>query len=281
MSISTETMNDPRAMYVPAAPTGADPKRVFFYVTPGWYDGNSPVFFDPTQLPGTRILEDNYATIKEEIEAYYAAHAEEFQPNFTPYAYKEQGWKTINLYSYFLKYNRNCAKLPRTNEIVSRIPGMSMCQIAVLDAHTRIKAHFGDTDAIIRSHLGIRVPGTLPELGLRVRRKYVTWEEGKVFAFCIAHRHYAWNNTDRPRIALVVDTFKEAYMPRRYAIAGNALAAIVTKAIATRLPITKRIPAPLAHAIHRPLGLFFRMALFLQRHFDFPADRLLGAKKID
>lgn len=280
METSADTLNGNLA-YAPPASRPGRARGVFYYVTRGWYQGDSPVFFDPATLPGTRILEDNWRIIKDEIEAYYAEHAEAFQPNFTPYAYKEQGWKTINLYSYFLKYRGNCEKLPRTDEIVSRIPGMSMCQIAVLDPHTRIKAHFGDTDAIIRSHLGIRVPGGLPELGLRVRRRRVTWEEGKVFAFCIAHRHYAWNYTDQPRIALVVDTFKEQYMARRYAIAGNALAAIVTKAIATRFPITKKIPPPLARAIHRPLGWFFRFALFLQRRFDFPADRLLGARKID
>jgi aspartyl/asparaginyl beta-hydroxylase (cupin superfamily) len=278
---SAKTLSDNRLAYAPAAPRASSAKRVFYYVTRGWYQGDSPVFFDPALLPGTKILEDNWQIIKDEIEAYYAEHADAFQPNFTPYAYKETGWKTINLYSYFLKYNHNCEKLPRTNEIVSRIRGMSMCQIAVLDPHTRIKAHFGDTDAIIRSHLGIRIPGKLPELGLRVRRQRVTWEEGKVFAFCIAHRHYAWNYTDEPRIALVLDTFKEQYMARRYAIAGNALAAIVTKAIATRFPRTKEVPGPLVVALHRALGLGFRLALFLQRHFDFPADGLLGAKKID
>lgn len=277
---STETQQTNRLAHVPPATRGAA-KSVFCYVTRGWYKGTSPVFFDPAQLPGTKLLEENWPVIKEEIEAYYAAHSDRFEPNFTPYAYKEKGWRTINLYSYFLKYSRNCEKLPRTDEIVSRIPGMSMCQVAVIDPHTRIKAHFGDTDAIIRSHLGIRVPGKLPELGLRVRRQRVTWEEGKVFAFCIAHRHYAWNDTDEPRIALVVDTFKDEYMSRRYAIAGNTLAAIVTKAIATRFPITKKTPAFLVHALHRPLGLFFRLALFLQRTLDFPADRLLGSKKID
>lgn len=254
---------------------------VFYYVTRDWYKGSLPVFYDAATLPGTRILEDNWEVIKREVEEFYAAHAAELRPNFTPYAYEERGWKTINLYSYFLRYSRHCALLPRTDEIVRRIPGMSMAQVAVIEPNTRLKAHFGDTNVVIRSHLGLRVPGTLPELGMRVRRQRVTWEEGKVFAFNIAHRHYAWNLTDRPRIALIVDVFRDEYRDRRYAIAGNALASIVTKALATRFPVLKKVPAPLAHAIHRPLGVGFRALLFLQRRFNFPADRLLGSKKLD
>jgi len=265
--------SDGRAMspLVPMNP----PEPVFYYVKGDWYKGDLPVFYDPADLPGTKILEENYETIREEVMAYYAAHGSEMKPNFTPYNYKEKGWKTVNLFSYFFEYRDNCKLFPKTTEIVRRIPNVSMAQIAVIDPHTRVKAHFGDTNVVIRMHLGLSVPGGLPELGLRAKRGYVTWREGKVWAFNIAHRHYAWNQTDLPRVALVVDAFRPEYMTRRYEIAGNCLSAIAMKAFATRYPATKRLPKWILPFIHRPLGLVFRGALFVQRNFGVRAERVL------
>lgn len=248
---------------------------VYYYVTGEWYTGNLPVFYDPAELPGARILEENYETIRAEVMAYYATHGAEMRPNFTPYNYQEKGWKTVNLFSYFFEYGENCRKFPRTTEIVRRIPNVSMAQIAVIEPHTRVKAHFGDTNVVVRMHLGLSVPGGLPELGLRARREYITWTEGKVWAFNIAHRHYAWNDTDRPRVALVVDVFRDEYVQDRYAIAGNCLAAIAMKAFATRYPASRRLPKTVLRAIHAPLGLVFRTALFFQRTFGIRVEKVL------
>jgi aspartyl/asparaginyl beta-hydroxylase (cupin superfamily) len=243
------------------------PEPVFYYVTPEWYKGSEPGFYDVEKLPGTKILRENYAAIRKEVVAYYEAHGGEIGANFTPYAYEEKGWRTVNLYSYFLRYEENCKKFPVVDSVVRQIPGMCLAQIAVLDPHTRIKAHFGDTNVIVRSHLGLVVPGDLPDIGIQVRRERQCWKEGDVLALQIANRHYAWNFTDRHRIVLVVDTFRPEYMERRFAIAGNVLAAIAMKFVATKLPITKRVPRWLARAVHKPLGLLFRTQLWVQRTF--------------
>jgi hypothetical protein len=233
-----------------------------------WPKSRHPNFYDDYPLPGNKILLENYEAIREEIERHFACRPEDFRPNFTPYAYHEQGWKTINLYSYFLRYPEHCARFPKIDQIVRSIPGMCMTQIAVLDPHTRIKAHYGDTNAVIRTHLGIRVPGTLPQLGIRVGRQERCWEEGKVFSISIAHRHYAWNYTDQHRIALVVDVIRDEFYEERYKIAGNTLAVIAMKFFATKLPVLKRLPRPLVTWIRVVLGGAFRLRLFLQRNFQ-------------
>ena len=181
----------------------------------------SPISTNPDRFPGTRILKNNYPAIKKEILEYYKHHSQEIKPNFTPYGYEEKGWKTVNLYSYFLKYPSVCAKFPVINEVVNSIPGMCLTQIAILDPQTRIKAHLGDTNAIVRSHLGIVIPGSLPQLGLRIRSEERCWEEGEVFSFCIVNRHCAWNLTDHYRIILMVDVIKPEFYEQRYKIAGR------------------------------------------------------------
>jgi aspartyl/asparaginyl beta-hydroxylase (cupin superfamily) len=240
---------------------------VFFHIGPEWYKGSEPPFYDTRELPAARILEEAYPDLKEEIERRYAERQGAWQPNYTPYAYSEPGWKTVNLFSYFLEYPRAIAQFPVTAKVVRSIPGMCLAQIAVLEPHTRIKAHFGDTDAVIRTHLGIRVPGKLPELGIRVGREERAWREGETFAIQIAHRHYAWNRTDAHRIALVVDVVRPELWDRRYALAGKALAAIAMKHVATRRPATRRLPRPLVRALHAGLGRGFQARLWAQRTF--------------
>jgi aspartyl/asparaginyl beta-hydroxylase (cupin superfamily) len=247
------------------APSARSPEPVFYYIVPEWYKGSEPGFYDVETLPGTKILRENYAAIRREAEAYYAAHGDEMKANFTPYAYREAGWQTVTLYSYFLRYEENCAKFPVIHSVVRQIPGMCLAQLAVLKPHTRIKAHFGDTNVIVRSHLGLVVPGTLPDIGIQVGRERQCWKEGDVLALQIARRHYAWNCTDHHRIVLVVDTFRPEYMERRYEIAGNVLATIAMKYFATRFPPLKKLPRPLVKAMHRPIGLLFRLRLWAQR----------------
>jgi hypothetical protein len=240
---------------------------VFYYLTWDWYKGSEPSWYDVETLPGTKLLRENYAAIKKEVLAFDAAHGDEIRANFTPYAYAEKGWRTINLYSYFLRYEENCKKFPVIDSVVRQIPGMCLAQIAVLEPHTRIKAHFGDTNVLVRSHLGLVVPGDLPDIGFRVGREEKCWKEGDVIALQIARRHYAWNFTDQRRIVLVVDTFRPEYMDRRYAIAGDVLATIAMKFFATKVPITKKLPKWLVRAMHKPIGLAFRARLWVQRTF--------------
>jgi hypothetical protein len=240
-----------------------------FYIDGSWPKSIQPAFIDVSRLPGTKILEDNYEAIRDEIVAHYGERPEDFKPNFTPYAYREEGWRTVNLCSYFLEYPEACRKFPVVNRVVRQIPGMCMAQIAVLAPRTRIKAHFGDTNCTIRSHLGIVVPGDLPDIGIRVQREDRAWKEGEVWALSIAHRHFAWNDTDRYRIVLVVDVIRPELAHRRYELASKALATIAMKYFATKFPRLKRLPRGVTLTIHACASLFFRARLLAQRSLGF------------
>ena len=252
-----------------------------FYISSSWPKTRQPAYFDSSEYPGTQILEDNFESIRDEILDYYNHNREDFRPNFTPYAYNEAGWKTVNLYSYFLRYAGHCKKFPTVDRIVRTIPNMCLCQIAVLEPKTRIKAHFGDTNALIRSHLGILVPGDLPDIGIRVLRQNQGWAEGKVFSISIAHRHFAWNNTDKHRIVLVVDVVRPELATQKYEIAANALAVISMKFCATKLPILKGMPVWMTKGIQWGLARCFRLRLWFQRVTDKDDVSKLQSNPID
>ncbi|MCB0755342.1 MAG: aspartyl/asparaginyl beta-hydroxylase domain-containing protein [Flavobacteriales bacterium] len=259
------------------------PEPVYYFLSNKWYKGQFPVLYDPTTLPGTKVLTENYELIKSEVLSYLLDNMDSLKPNFTPYDYQEEGWKTINLYSYFLKYPANCNLFPETTKLMEQVPGMCGAQIAVLKPGTRIKAHLGDTNAIIRSHLGILIPGDLPELGFRIGTEEICWKEGGVFSFCIVHRHYAWNYSSKYRVMFQLDVIHPEYYNRRFEIASKTLALISMKLFATRFPAAKKISIAVTSVIQWILHWPFRFLLYLQRVFGVDASRIFGgvrSKKI-
>jgi len=239
--------------------------RVYYYNSPEWFKGNEPAFYDSSQYAANKALKEHASEIIEEIKTFYAEHESDFQANFTPYNYKEPGWQTINLYSYFYKYPKNCAKFPITSKVAESIPNMCLAQISVLKPHTRLKAHLGDTNAITRHHLGVVIPGEYPELGLRINNEERSWKEGDVLSFCIVNRHYAWNSTDHHRIILMIDTMNDVFAEQKYSIAGKTLGAIALKFIATKIPLTRKTPRFLVLALQFILGKYYQLTLKMQR----------------
>ncbi len=257
------------------------PEPLYFYLTGNWYTGKMPNFFDVSNMESTKILESNYERIKAEVLDFYEKDSESLQPNFTPYKYKEEGWRTINLYAVMLKYPEVIKKFPVIDEVARSIPNMVTAQVAVLNPHTRVKAHFGDSNAIIRSHLGIVVPGKYPDLGFRNGSKEKCWEEGKVLAICIAHRHYVWNNTDHKRIILLLDTINPDYVDKKLYICGGVLAAATLKTITTKFPFTKKTPAFLVRLLHQPITWAFMAILYMQNNMNFNFGTFRRKLKVD
>ena len=261
--------------------TTVQKEPLWFYVTNRWYSGKKPNFYDISGMHSAGILEQNYERIRVEILTFYEKDAASLKPNFTPYNYKEEGWRTINMHAFMLRYPENIKKFPVIEEVVRKIPNMVTAQVAVLSPHTRVKAHFGDSNAIVRHHLGIIIPGKYPELGFRNGREEQCWEEGKVLAICIAHRHYVWNNTDHKRIILLVDTIHPDYADKKLYICSGLLAAAVLKMIATKFTITKKTPDFIVLALHKLLTIPFMLLLWAQNTLGYSFGGILNRYKVD
>lgn len=260
---------------------GASPAEPLWFYTKNWYTGNKPNFYDVSTLASTKMLEDNYEAIKKEILDFYDREGQEMRPNFTPYNYKDDGWRTVDVMAFMLKYDKNIEKFPVTWGVVSKLPNVVTMQISMFKPHTRIKAHFGDSNAIVRSHLGIVVPGKYPELGFRNGTKEQCWEEGKVLALCIAHRHYAWNNTDRKRIILLVDCIHPDYADKQLYICASLLASQSLKLVTTKFAFTKKIPYFIVWPFFKIATLGFMVGLGMQNVFKIALGDLIDRIKVD
>lgn len=118
---------------------------------------------------------------------------------------KGDNWKTFGFYIYGQRVDENCAACPRTAAALADIPGMRTAMFSILKPRYRIAPHRGPTRAVVRAHLGLKVPADWRNVWIRVDREIVHWHEGKVVLFDDTYEHEVHNDTDETRAVLFID----------------------------------------------------------------------------
>lgn len=201
--------------------------KLWFSEDGGDFHGNEPFYYNTADYPWVQRIESNWTVIRDELMALL--RQEEIA--LTPYANAEMTsragqWKTFGIMFWLNPIKKNCLKCPKTWALLKNIPNISSASFNLLEPHTTIKPHNGDTNAIIRCHMGIEVPAAAPKCAFRVGDEIRSWEEGKFLMFCDAHEHTAWNNSERKRYILVVDVMRPQLSARKRLTASRVLASI-------------------------------------------------------
>jgi ornithine lipid ester-linked acyl 2-hydroxylase len=160
------------------------------------------MFVEPNKFSFVSLLESNWQIICEELKAL-SKH------NFIPWMEKDiydSGWDVFGLYAFGQKIEKNCQICPQTTQLIEMIPGMTTAGFSALQAGTHIKPHTGYTDAVLRCHLGLIIPDD--RCGIRVGSDRRHWQQGKCVVFDDTLEHEAWNESNRPRIILLIDFLK-------------------------------------------------------------------------
>jgi aspartyl/asparaginyl beta-hydroxylase (cupin superfamily) len=207
------------------------PPGLWFSDSGTTFTGNDPFYFDSAALPWAGIVESQWATIRDELREFIVHQRDQLLPYVdTAMASRPNRWRTIGLMFWTQKEHANCAKFPRTWEILSAVPNIIAASFNLLEEQTTIKAHSGNTNAIFRCHLGLEIPAPAPQCAFRVGTEVRSWEAGKLMIFCDAHNHTAWNNAGADRYVLVMDVMRPEFAHRTLYVASRVLAAIYFEA---------------------------------------------------
>lgn len=165
-------------------------------------------FFDTSYIPETRYLEDNWKTIKEEL--LVLLNEQDKIPSFEELDKGQRKltvdgrWKTFFLQIYGDYIESNCAKCPKTAEILRKVPGIWTAMFSILEGHKHLPKHVGQFKGFLRYHLGLVVPsGKQSRIVVNNQTRY--WEEGKGLLFDDMYEHEVWNDSDSHRIILFLD----------------------------------------------------------------------------
>lgn len=190
--------------------------------------GDHPVF-DNSQFKWTALLENNWLDIRKELEHILTFHKslpnlqdiqqEQFVLN------QDNKWKTFFLFGFGVKATLNCQLCPLTTSLLEQIPEMKTAFFSVLSPNKHIPAHKGIYKGIIRSHLGLIIPGKLGDCLMRIEKENIKWKEGKAVIFDDTYEHEVWNNTNETRVVLLLDVIRPFKFP--LSLINNAIVKLI------------------------------------------------------
>lgn len=217
-------------------------KLFYSFIERDGYKGNAPTYFDPNDFEWSRSIMDSSEIIKSEL-LQFLKDNKELWPYFDQsIVSKKNSWKTIPFSAWGVQFRKNQKSAPRTTKLLKTIPGLVSSSFNMLDAESEILPHFGDTDAVMRCHLGIIVPGVLPEVGFEVAGEQKPWKEGELIFFCDAHHHRAWNKSDSQRFILLFDVIRPEYLSVKNTVCSKVLASLFLQSLAAKIPILHKTP---------------------------------------
>jgi ornithine lipid ester-linked acyl 2-hydroxylase len=207
--------------------------------TPVWfsYQGGRPVdegisFHDPEQFTWVKQFLSNYEEIRKEIETLVEQEKSQMRVYFNKTLVTSGSkWKTFSFKVWGINFKKRSLRAPILIDSIKSIPGIVSCSISMLEPGSRIKPHHGDTNAIIRCHLPITIPGKLPESGFRVGADTREWKHGELLMFNDSEEHEAWNLSDKDRVILIIDLMRPEYIHMTRDVCANVLAGLAMQAL--------------------------------------------------
>jgi aspartyl/asparaginyl beta-hydroxylase (cupin superfamily) len=238
----------------------SSPPLWFSLYTKKEYIGKEDAFVDVSNISGIKELEKNYLSILKELEQYLETNSLNAHFNATMVD-KASTWKVQGVRSWRKESYRKQKHFPKTMELLNALPGVSTISFNLLEPQATIKPHSGDTNAIIRCHLGLKIPAGLPACGLKVKDEVKAWQSGKVLAFTDAYRHEAWNCCDETRIILLFDMIKPEFKKQTNKICSTIHASFFMQKIGNTFPIIYKVNRKIYKLALFPLVLLFRLKI--------------------
>jgi len=190
------------------------------------YPENEPWYYDSNNYPALNEISNRWDELKDEIHDFIKDKDQKFRSSKTMYDNIDlnDGWSSILFQFWGLKFSNEFKKnCPKTMNYIKMIPGVVSLSLSRLSAKSTLAEHSGDTNAIMRCHLGIEIPGGLPYCGLRVKGEEKGWQEGKWVIFNDAYKHAAWNNTDYKRSIIIMDVIRPEFLNKKNLICAFIL----------------------------------------------------------
>ncbi len=170
--------------------------------------GTQPVL-DNNEFPWTSALTDAYPQVNQELDQVLGNLSDvpafhQISPDQSRIS-KGGNWKTFAFYVFGQRVPENCAQCPQTAALLAQLPNLQNAFFSILAPHYHIPPHRGPTRALIRCHMGLRVPASPEDCWLRVDNEICHWRQGEILIFDDTYEHEVYNNSHEVRVVLFLD----------------------------------------------------------------------------
>ena len=166
-------------------------------------------FLPARGFPQVPVLEAGWQVIRTELDRVLERPEDipafhEMSPDQVRISYGDN-WKTFVFYVLGKRIDENCRACPRTAEILDNLPNLQNAWFSILAPGYHIPPHRGPTKAVVRCHLGLRIPAAAERCWIRVGGETRNWEAGRCLCFDDTFEHEVHNATEQPRAVLFLD----------------------------------------------------------------------------
>ena len=178
---------------------------------------------DPAQFDWANEIAEHWTDIRDEALVIYrdleaVPPLRRISPDHRRIA-TDDSWRSFFLLGYGHEAPANIARVPRTFELVKRIPKLNSAFFSILAPGARIVRHRGVTKGFFTAHLGLVVPDDGDNCTIQVDGHDLHWQAGQWTMFDDTCEHEVWNNTDQPRIVLLCQVGRPLRWPASW-VAG-------------------------------------------------------------
>lgn len=170
-------------------------------------------YFQKTNWPLLTLLEQNSSLIINEWTSLKNIHTKNIQ-DITIYdaaLTTDDKWQVESLMIMSKDSRLSHKRFETTYNLLKSIPGIQNIFFSVLDPGKKIAPHRGIYRGLIRTHLGIITAKNNEDCWIEINGVRKSWEASKAFAFDDGLTHKVENNTDEPRIILIIDVERPFY----------------------------------------------------------------------
>lgn len=239
------------------------------------YRGDEPAFFDESVLPFAELLKAAQPSLKASIEPLISQGGDDFKPYFEEtLQLPAKHWCMIGFRAWGKDDPKNLARFPEVARLLEQLPDLVSVSLSLLKPHARILPHVGETNAVFRVHLGIKVPNDKDNCTFTVKGESRAWQEGELLTFVDASLHEAANNTDEARCVLLLDVMRPefAHLRRQVCVLSlSRLSLYYLLALVPGLPLAKlqanlaAIPDVLITSLLLPFRLIWNLLWWSRR----------------
>ncbi|MCB9256475.1 MAG: aspartyl/asparaginyl beta-hydroxylase domain-containing protein [Chitinophagales bacterium] len=234
------------------------------------YFGRLPNFYKPEIFPELKVLKDNWKAIRDEVLAYEAKMGVlKDMDSHTPPTNTENQWSHTYLMSYLRIFHKNRKKFPFLSSIIDQIPNCTYATISILPPNTEILPHYGDTNGVVRTHLGLVIPAPYPEIAIKVGEEERGWEEGELMCFTIVNKHQVWNRSSKRRYIVILDFIPDLLKDRKMEIVTKTLGSQSFTFLYDKFAIVRYLPNFSYPILCALFTIIWRFYLPIQRRFEF------------
>lgn len=217
-----------------------------------WYNFHSseysnpdkyPSFYDEKDFDWAQYILANWQPIRQELMTFIEKEKQVFKPYFDNTKDEQSGkWQTITFKTWGIDVKNRLRETPHLMSFLDKYPQVTTCSLNLLKGNAIVKPHHGDTNAILRCHIGMVIPKGLPDCGFEVEGEQRAWQEDGILIFSDALYHRAWNHSAQDRILFVFDVIRDEYRVVQNAVCISVRANLLLMKLASRYPFLYKMP---------------------------------------